>query len=89
MIRLYLIWRNKHTYDERLQRVIARQTWPNAASSSTRRGSRSGPGCLARSRVVICLSEISIPLGYSFTEPLARNAAAPIFRHTGRPFLRA
>ena len=31
MIRRYIIWRNNHAYDERLRRVIERQTLPEAA----------------------------------------------------------
>jgi hypothetical protein len=31
MIRRYIIWRNNHAYDERLRRIVDRQTWPDAA----------------------------------------------------------
>ncbi|HYZ52727.1 MAG TPA: hypothetical protein VE733_04350 [Streptosporangiaceae bacterium] len=32
MIRRYIIWRNNHAYDERLRRVVDRQTWPDTRS---------------------------------------------------------
>jgi hypothetical protein len=31
MIRRYIIWRNNHTYDERLRRIVTRQTLPEGA----------------------------------------------------------
>ena len=31
MIRRYIVWRNSHAYDERLRRIVDRQTQPDAA----------------------------------------------------------